>query len=279
MLKFIFSTLMLVISLTTFAQIELPAISPQIKMTQNIGLTEVTLTYSRPSLRGRNLFGEKGILVRGEKWRTGANATTKIESSNDFMINGQQLPKGTYVLLSTPHEKEWSFHFYPYEKLSYTKFLEKEPILEFTLPFQKTNYSTESLLLYFDALEMDAATLILQWENYKIEIPMSTNEHEKILANIEKVINGPSNFNYFQAALYLHETQTNLPLALKYIRKATQSESALFFQVYREALILKDLNRKAEAIAAAKRSMKLSKEAGNNDLVRLSQRMIEELSK
>lgn len=279
MLKFMFSALMLVIGLTTFAQIKLPAISPQIKMTQNIGLTEITLTYSRPSLRGRNLFGEKGILIKGEKWRTGANATTKIECSNDLLINGQKLPKGTYVLLTTPQEKDWVFHFYPYEKLPYTKFLEKEPILEFTIPHQKTNFTTESLLLYFDALEIDAATLILQWENYKVEIPITTNEHENILANIEKVINGPSNFNYFQAALYLHETQTNLPLALQYIRKATQSESALFFQVYREALILKDLNRKAEAIEAAKRSMKLSKAAGNNDLARLSQRMIEELSK
>ena len=76
----------------------------------------------------------------------------------------------------------------------------------------------------------------------------------------------------------MHETQTDLPLALEYIRKVTQSDSALFFQVFREALILKDLNRKEEAIESAKRSKELSQQVGNDDIMRLSQRIIDELS-
>jgi len=278
MLKIIFSTLMLCIGLSTNAQIKLPDLSPSIEMTQKIGLTSFTLTYFRPSLRGRKLFGKEGVLLLNKKWRTGANAATKLEITNDIEINGQNLPKGAYVLLSTPLEKTWSFHFYPYEKLPYTKFLEKEAFLEFTVPFVKTGHSIESLLLYFDALNLGSAKFVLQWGNYKVEVPIKVNEHQKILSNIQRELNGPSNFAYFQAALYLHETKTDLPLALTYIRKATQGDSALFFQVYREALILKDLNRRAEAIAAAKRSMELSKKAGNEDLVRLSKRIIEDLS-
>ena len=278
MLRIIFTTLLLYIGISVNAQIKLPDLSPRIELNQTIGLTEFKLSYSRPSLRGRKLFGMEGVLVFEEKWRTGANTATKIEISKDIEINGQRLNKGAYVLLTTPHKETWSFHFYPYEKLSYTKFLKKKPLLEFTLASTKTSYSTESFLLHFDALTLNTAKLVLQWENYRVEVPIKIKEHEAIMANIENVLNGPSKFNYFQASLYLHETQSNLELALTYIRKVTQNESPLFFQVYREALILKDLKRKEEAIEAAKRSIELSKKAGNEDFVRLSKRMIDELS-
>ncbi len=278
MLKIVFSTLIVSFSLVTTAQINLPALSPSVEISQKIGLTTASLSYSRPSLRERQLFGKDGILVLGKKWRTGANATTKLEFSKDIQINDHKLLKGAYALLSTPNKNSWTFHFYPYEKLSYTKFVSRKAIFEITVPIQKLNYSLETLSLNFEAISLNSANFVLQWGDYKVEIPIKMNEHESILATIKKVLEGPSNFNYFQAALYLHETQTDLPLALTYIRKATQNDSPLFFQVYREALILKDLDRKSEAIKVAKRSMELSKKAEDDDLVRLSQKIINELS-
>lgn len=279
MLRTIFSLLMLSISLTTFAQIKLPAPSPSIEITQRIGLTTAQLSYSRPSLNGRVLLGQEGILAHGKKWRTGANATTKIAFSNDIEMDNYQLPKGTYALLSTPEEQTWTFHFYPYEQLPYTSFIEKKPIFEITLPIHKLDYSLETLSLHFENTTLNSAHLVLQWANYKVEIPIQVNEHQSILANIEKTLKGPSNFDYFQAALYLHETQTELPLALTYIQKVTQNDAALFFQVYREALILRDLNKKDAAIKAAKRAMELAQKTGNDDFVRLNQQLIRKLSK
>lgn len=276
MLKSIFSALMLCISLASYAQIKLPAMSPAAEVSQNIGLTTATLSYSRPSLHGRSLFGEKGILVLGQKWRTGANAVTQIAFSKDVDINGQRLAKGSYALFSTPEKSTWTFHFYPYKKLPYTQFLAKTPLLEIEVPLQQLSYSLETLSLHFEALTLNEANLVLQWGKYKAELPIRVQEHQAILANIDKVLQGPTAFNYFQAALYLHETQTDLPLALSYIQKVTQREDALFFQVYREALILKDLNRTQEAVEAAKRAKLLSQQAGNADLVRLSQRIIDE---
>lgn len=279
MLKYIFMVLMLGISLLSTAQIKLPALSPAVKVEQKIGLTTATLSYSRPSLRGRDLFGEEGVLVYGQKWRTGANATTKVEFSKDIEINGQTLPKGTYALLTTPQKTSCTFHFYPYEKISYTKFLDRVAALEIKVPTQQTSYSVETLTIHFDGIELSAADLVLQWGTYRVEVPIQLKEHDSILTNINKELEGPSSFQYFQAALYLHETQTDLPLALTYIRKATQSDSALFFQVYREALILRDLDRNTEALEAAKRAMELSEKAGNEDFVRLSQQFVEELYK
>ena len=191
MLKIIFTTLMLSISLLSFAQIKIPDLSPSVEIKQKIGLTTATLSYSRPSLRGRALFGEKGILSLGKKWRTGANATTKIEFTNDIEINGKMLPKGTYALLSTPQETSWTFHFYPYEKGAFTIFLEKEAQLEITVPIQKLSYPLETLSLHFEALGLNTANFVLQWANYKVEIPIRLNEHESILANIDRVLAGP----------------------------------------------------------------------------------------
>ncbi len=270
--------MLLFLGISGYAQIKLPALSPKVEISQKIGLTTAILSYSRPSLRGRELFGDDGILVFGEKWRTGANATTKIEFSNDIVMNGQSLPKGTYALLSTPQKTSWTFHFYPYQPLSYTNFLVKQPMFEIKVPIQRLDYAMETLSLHFEAIDLSGANLVLQWANYKVEVPITLAEHNAILAHIDTVLKGPSDFDYFQAALYLHETQTDLPLALSYIRKVTKSDNALFFQVYREALILKDLNRNQEAVTAAKRSKKLSQNAGNNDLVRLSQRIIDNLS-
>jgi len=278
MLRSIFTFLMLCISMASYAQIKLPALSPAVEISQKIGLTTASLSYARPSLRGRDIFGEDGILVFDQKWRTGANATTKITFSNDIEINGKALLKGAYALLSTPQKSSWTFHFYSYEKRSYTYFLEKGPFLNITVPIQQMSYSLETLSLHFEALNLSDANLVLQWANYKVEVPIRLDEHEAILANIDKVLQGPTPFNYFQAALYLHETQTDLPLALSYIQKVTQDDAALFFQVYREALILKDLNRKKEAVEAAKRAKELSRKAGNKDIMRLSQRMIDDLS-
>jgi len=219
MSKIIFSMLMFSISWATFAQIKIPSLSPSIEISQKIGLTTAKLSYSRPSLRGRKLFGEDGILLLGKKWRTGANAITQIEFINEIEIGGKSLSKGIYTLLSTPNEDSWTFHFYPYEQLPYLRFLEKESILEITAPIQQLNYSLETLSLHFEEVTLNSASFVLQWGNYKVAIPIQLNEHASIMANIEKVLDGPTHFDYFQAALYLHETQTDLLLALEYIQK------------------------------------------------------------
>ena len=279
MRSLILCTLMLCISWVSTAQIKVPALSPAVEIRQQIGLTTATLSYSRPSLRGRSLFGKDGILIQGKKWRTGANGTTKLSFSKDVEIGGQVLPKGTYALLSTPQNQSWIFHFYPYEKGTYTQFLAKQAVLEITVPIQQLNDTVETLSLHFEALQLDAAELVLKWGNAKISLPIQLKEHDSILTNIERELSGPSKFDYFQAALYLHETQTNLPLALQYIQEVTQQDSALFFQVHREALILSDLDRKTEAIKVAQRAMELAEKAGNDDFVRLNQQLIAGLMK
>ena len=276
MLKLILSVLMLGIGLISYAQINIPALSPEIEIKQKIGLTNANINYSRPSLRGRSLFGVQGILILNEKWRTGANAVTRIAFDKDVLINGKKLLKGAYALLSTPAKDKWTLHFYTYDKRPFTYFLDKEAVLELSAPIERISFSQESFLLLFEEISLHSAKLVLRWSDYQVSYPIQLEEHQSILANIKKVLSGPSDFDYFQAALYLHETQTDLPLALSYIQKVTESDEALFFQVFREALILQDLRRWNEAVLAATRAKALSLKAGNDDLARLSQKIIDE---
>ncbi|SEM07626.1 Protein of unknown function [Aquimarina amphilecti] len=264
---------------TVHAQLKVPALSPYSTTTQTVGLTDITLEYSRPSKRNRIIFGEKGIIPFGELWRTGANAATKISFSNDLTIFNTTIKKGSYAILTKPGQSTWEIHFYPYESGTWNSYVNKKPIASFNTKSIQKNDVSESFLIYIDTITLDSAKLLFTWDTTKIILPLKLKTHEKTMANIKKILSGPSNFDYFQAALYLHEAQQDLDTALAYIQKVTNVENPLFFQVYRESLILADLNRKTEAISVAKRSLELSKKAGNKDLIRLNEKNIKKWSR
>ncbi|MBQ4805214.1 DUF2911 domain-containing protein [Aquimarina sp. MMG015] len=264
---------------TVNAQLKVPALSPSSKTTQTVGLTEIEIEYSRPSKRNRIIFGENGIIPFGELWRTGANAATKISFSDDLTISGIALKKGSYTILTKPNESNWQIYLYTYKSGNWTTYVNQKPIVSFTTKTIEKKEVSESFLIYIDTITLDSAELVFSWGTIKIILPLKFNTHEKTMSNIEKVLSGPSNFDYFQAALYLHETQKDLNTALSYIQKVTKAENPLFFQVYRESLILADMDRKPEAIAVAQKSLELSKKVGNKDLIRLNERNIKKWSK
>ena len=278
MFKIFFISILLTVA-TTNAQLSIPALSPLSKTTQTVGLTDIEIQYSRPSKRARVIFGENGIIPFGELWRTGANATTKITFSEDLTIQNTLIKKGSYAILTKPNSEYWSVNLYTYQSGNWSSYVEKEPTASFQVRSEKLKDPQETLLIYFDEITLNSTDLVIAWDQSKIAVPLKLNTHTKAMANIEKALAGPSNFDYFQAALYLHETGKDLDKALVYIQKATKSEKPLFFQVYREALILADLNRKTEAVAAAKKSLELSKKAKNKDFIRLNEKIIEKWSR
>jgi len=271
--------LMVITVYTSNAQIEIPALSPSSKTSQTIGLTTIDIEYSRPSKRNRTIYGENGILPYNEFWRTGANAATKITFSDDVVLFDTILKKGTYTVLTKPNDSQWKVYFYEYKSSNWNTYVNLEPIATFNTNTITLKDSLETFMIYIDQISLDSAQLAFAWDKTKILIPISVEVHQKTMANIKKVLSGPTNFEYFQAALYLHEAQQELDKALVYIQKVTKSENPLFFQVHREALILADLNRKTEAIASAKRSLELSKKAGNKDFIRLNEKFIEKWSR
>lgn len=257
-----------------FGQIAVPAPSPSATVIQKIGLGEVEIAYSRPSTNGRAIFGASALVRYGEFWRTGANAATVLTISQDFIISGQRLSKGQYALLTQPGAAHWEVFLYPYQKQPWNKFIADSPAAVLQIEAQDRKDHRESLLIYFDDLKLEQATLIIEWADQAIEIPFEIPAHERVMKRISQVMSGPSSFDYFNAASYLYQSDTDLPLALSYIQKATTGKNPQFFFYRIEATILAKLGRHQEAIAAAQQSKALAEEVGNSDAVILNERSI-----
>ena len=132
------------------AQIQTPSPSPESYLKQTVGLTTVTVEYSRPGVKGRQVFGtatEQSLEKYDKPWRTGANTATKFTFSDDLKIDGKNLAKGTYSILTLPGVKEWTVMFFPYESGSWTSYVEKTPVLETKITAQKAGRQVETFTI------------------------------------------------------------------------------------------------------------------------------------
>lgn len=259
------------------AQIRTPSASPGAKMETTVGLTDVALEYSRPSMKGRKIFAESGLVPFGEIWRTGANQATKVSFGDAVMIDGNKVDAGSYAVLTKPTASEWTIMFFPYEGGSWNSYVEKDPAVTVMAKPMKLNHSVETFSMGIDNVEMNAAHLTMAWEDTKVAVPFTVEVQDKVMANIERVMAGPSANDYYQAATFIHDAGVDNKKALEYIQKAnTMMENPRYWMVRREAVILADLGMKTEAVDKAKKSMMLAKEAGNMDYVRMNEKSIKE---
>jgi hypothetical protein len=266
------------LSFNMMGQIRTPAPSPSAKFTQTVGLTDVMVEYSRPSKRGRTIFGNGGVVPFGEIWRTGANSVTKISFSTDVKVEGQDLKAGDYGILTMPGATSWAVHFYPYESSNWSSYVEKTPAVAVKVAPVTMAVTVESFAIMFDNLRNDGATLEFLWDNTAVPVQITADADASIMAAIDRTLAGPTAADYYAAGSYLHDSGKDLNKALMYVKKATSVSNAAFWQVRKEALILADLGKKEEAIAAAKRSLELAKAAGNNDYVRMNEASIKQWS-
>jgi hypothetical protein len=276
MKKLLLNVFALALTVSSFAQISTPAASPGAQITQAVGLTEIMVDYSRPAMKGRTIFAADGLVPFGKIWRTGANGATKITFGQDAKVGGEAVKAGDYALLTVPNAKDWTFMLYPYEGRSWNSYTEKEAAAKFMVPTTKTAMPVESFTIGVNNVTSNGATIDFMWANTMVSVPVEVEVHELVMADIKRMTAGPSTNDYYAAASYLHDSGTDNALALEFIQKATSGENPGFWMVRREALILADLNRTQEAIAAAKRSLAMAKEAGNDDYVRMNESSIAE---
>jgi len=268
--------LVFAVTTTTTAQIRTPAPSPGAKLTQTVGLTEVTVEYSRPSLKGRTAFGDTGVVPYGSAWRTGANSATKITFSDDVKVGGQALAKGAYAILSLPGETDWVVMFHAYDKSDWSSYESTTPAAKVAVKAQKTGHSVETFTIDINNLLSTGGSLDIYWGSTMLSLPIEVEVDKKVMADIERVMAGPSGSDYASAAGYYHDSGKDLKKALEYIRKATAGDDPKFWQVRREAMILGDLGMYAEAVAAAEKSSMLAEKAGNAEYVKMNQTSIAE---
>jgi len=261
---------------TATAQIKTPAASPSAKLTTTVGLTDVTVEYSRPSMKGRTIFATDGLVPFGKVWRTGANAATKVTFADDVKLGGQDVKAGSYAVLTKPMASEWTVMFIPYEGRSWSSYIEKTPAATVQAKTKNLGASMETFLINVGKVTDNSAHIQFIWDDVIASVPMTVEVDERVMASIEKTLNGPTGGDYYAAGTYYHTSGKDLNQALAYVQKATKVDEPKFWQVRREALILADMGRTKEAVAAANLSKDLAMKAGNEDYVRMNEASIKE---
>lgn len=259
------------------AQIQTPQPSPFTKVEQKVGLTDVTLEYSRPGMRGRVIFGD--LVPFGEVWRTGANANTKISFSDDVKIDGKTLKQGSYALYTKPGKDSWEVMFYTDTNNwgNPQEWDDSKVALSTTAKVTELPFPMETFTIFIDDLKHDGGVLNIVWENTVASVPFTVPTDEKTMANIETVMNGPTANDYFAAGSYYHDSKKDNKKALEWVNKAIEMEGGDVFWMYRKkSLIEADLGMKKEAIASAKRSLAAAEKANNADYVKMNKDSLKE---
>ena len=267
-ISFLVSTFLLIAGMQ--AQITTPQPSPTATLKQQVGLTEVIVEYSRPSMRGRVIFGD--LVPYGALWRTGANKNSTISFSDSVTIGSQKLKAGTYAIFTKPGAQSWEVYFYTDTNNWGTpeKWDEANVAAKYTAEVYPMPMNIESFTMSIDNLNNNGATLGILWEKQYVGVPFGVPSREKAVNSIESVMSGPSANDYYAAASYYYEEGLDLKKAKEWIDKAVAMNANAFWVLRRQSLIYAKMGDKQGAIKAAKLSMAAAESAGNSDYVKLN---------
>lgn len=277
MKKLFLSVMAIAMSFALNAQIQTPAPSPAAKIEQTVGLTNVTIEYSRPSMRGRVIFGD--LVPYGKIWRTGANMRTKVTFSDDVTVGGTTLKAGSYAILTIPQENQWEVIFYTeYQAGGAPATLDESKVaarvMADVIPMPM---NIETFTISIDDLTSNSAVIGMLWEKAYVGVEFKVPTDEKVTANIERVMSGPGFNDYYGAAAYYLAEGKDIAQAKKWIDKAmSMNENPRFWQLRQQSLIYAAAGDKKGAIELAKKSLAAAEEAGNADYVKMNKDSLKE---
>ena len=265
------------------AQVKTPQPSPKATVEQIVGLTTVDVVYSRPSTKGRTIFGD--LVPFGKVWRTGANENTIITFSDDVSIDGKTLAKGKYALFTLPKADNWEIIFYKSTDNwgNPEEWKESDVALRANAKPTMIDRKVETFTIGINNVTNDAADLEISWEKTFVALKFEVPTQKTAIASINKALAGPTAGDYFSSAQYFLQSNGDLNKALDYINKAVSmtktGEDAPFWYLRQKSLIQAKLNDKKGAIETAKLSLAGATKAKNDDYVKMNNDSIAEWSK
>ncbi len=250
------------------AQVKMPAPSPTQTVKQEFGVGSIQLTYSRPSSKGRTIFGD--LVPFNKLWRTGANAATRIVFSEAVEIGGKKLDSGTYVLYTIPGIDNWEIIFNKgLENWGIDGYKETQDVIRFKVEPMKMKKKLETFTIEFSDVKAETCSLDIKWEKTSVSIPLIANFKDKVRMQIEAGMKTDKK-PYWQAAQFYNEYDKILPLALENATKAiAENKEAFWIWIYK-AKIQKDMGDMAGAMESSKKSMELAAAAKNDDYVKMN---------
>ena len=278
-MKKIYSFVFAMLIAQAIAQVQTPQPSPAAQLMQTVGLTDVTVTYSRPSMRGRTIMGN--LVSYGSVWRTGANKNTTISFSDAVTVGGQELAAGTYSIFTRPGEGMWEVFFYTdTENWGAPAEWDASKVVATVEVTPQETATVESFSIWFSDLTNNEGVLNIAWENTKLPIKIAVPTVQKAMASIKKVLsNNPKDRDYYSSAVYYLQEGQDLPQAKKWINKAIAMNDEPYWYYRQQSLILAALNETQAAIEAAEKSLERAEKAGNWDYVKMNKASIAEWRK
>ena len=277
-MRSIFFTILFLSSYFNYSQIKTPRVSPASEIEQMVGLTEVEVEYSRPSKRGRDIFGN--VVPFGKIWGTGADNCTTISFSTDVVIDSQTIQSGKYSIFSIPNKESWDVILYSDIDLwGVPKDWDENKIVfksNYQINKSANNSVEEMFTISFDNVTNNDVDMIFSWDDVSVTVNIVVPTRRIVSDNIKKVMGGsPSPSDYYSAAVYYKQENINLDTALEWINKAIDLfENPRFYQLRQQSLIMAANKKYYDAIVVARESLKLSIEADNKDYVKMNKESI-----
>ncbi len=279
MKKLFFTTLFIAGTLTLSAQIQRPMASPQGKMEQKVGLTDVKIEYYRPSKSGRTVFGD--VVPFNELWRTGANENTKFTASDAVVFGKDTLKAGTYAIFTKPAADSWEVIFYT-ETTNWgtpDTWDEAKVALRTTAKVTPLNDVVETFTISVDNITTKSADLNFSWDKTRASLGFTVPTATKMQTNIDKVMAGPSGGDYYAAAEFYYKEKKDMKKALEWVNKSVEARPDAYWILRLKSQIQAELEDYKGAVATAKLSMAAAEKDGNKAYVDMNKASIEEWGK
>ncbi|HLP39407.1 DUF2911 domain-containing protein [Lacibacter sp.] len=256
-------------------QLRTPQPSTTQTVKQELGLGTVELSYSRPNMKGRKIFGD---LVPFDKvWRTGANNATTLTFTDEVIIGGTKVPAGKYGLLSIPSANEWTIIISKQTDVtSPAAYKQDMDVVRVKAKPMQLPWSFETFGISFENIKDNGCELMMAWDKTLVSLPITTDVDGKVMKQIETIMKADAR-PYFAAASYYANNGKDLNQAIVWFDKAIEQNPKAFWVYYQKASALAKLGKKAEAIAVSNKSIELAKEAKNDDYVALNEKLQKDL--
>lgn len=276
MRKFILGIVVFTIACSVNSQsIKMPPPSPPQTIKQDFGISSIELSYSRPGVKGRKVFGD--LVPYGAVWRTGANNATTIDFADDVTIGTTKVPAGKYGLLTIPDKDNWTIIITKQTDVTNpASYKQESDVVRIAAKPMTMKDKMETFTMQFANVKSSTCELQIMWENTAVSLPISSDVENVVMKEIDEAMN-KDNRPYFQAALFYLNNGKDLNQAVTWFDKAIAQQPDGYWIYHQKANALAKLGKKDEAKATAQKSIELAKQANNDDYVRLNEKLLEQL--
>ena len=261
-------------------KLQTPAPSPKSTLTQAVGVMEVTVSYSRPGIKGREIFG--GLVPYDELWRTGANMSTTLKFTDDVTLNGNPVPAGEYALFTIPGTSAWEIIISKDIGPGTSNYKKEDDLTRFTVEAKDLTEPVERFTITVANVTDNSADIVLEWDRTAVSFKMETDTDGQVMKQINEIMKDPPADDagvYGAAARYYFDNKKDLNKALEWINKSLELKGDAYWNTRLKSQIQAGLGDYAGAIATAREGMKQAEAAGNQQYVKFNQEAIAEWEK